>query len=43
MSVRYLKKSKPELEKKLEDAKVRATVEETLKIIEDRGDSAIRE
>ncbi len=31
------------MEKKLEDAKVQITVKETLKIIEDRGDSAIRE
>ncbi len=43
MSIQYLKKSKPESEKTLEDAKVRAIVEKTLKEIEDRGDAAVRE
>ena len=43
MSVEHLKKSKPEAEKKEEDAQVRATVEATLSDIETRGDAAIRE
>ena len=43
MTVTHLKKSKPEAEKKEEDAKVRATVEATLADIEARGDVAVRE
>ncbi|MEL7151239.1 MAG: histidinol dehydrogenase [Pseudomonadota bacterium] len=43
MPIEHLKKSKPEAEKKEEDAKVRATVEATLADIEARGDTAVRE
>ncbi len=43
MTIEHLKKSKPEAEKKEEDAKVRATVEATLADIEARGDAAVRE
>ncbi len=43
MSVEFLKKSKPEAEKREEDAKVRATVEATLADIEARGDAAVRD
>ncbi len=43
MTVEHLKQSKPESEKKEEDAKVRATVEATLADIEARGDAAVRE
>ena len=43
MTVEHLKKSKPEAEKREEDAKVRATVEATLADIEARGDAAVRE
>ena len=42
MAIEHLKKSKPEAEKKEEDAKVRATVEATLADIEARGDAAVR-
>ena len=42
MSIEHLKQSKPEAEKKEEDAKVRATVEATLADIEARGDAAVR-
>ena len=41
--VEFLKRSKPEGEKWEEDEKVRKSVEEILKNIEKRGDSAIRE
>ena len=40
MTIEHLKQSKPEAEKKEEDAKVRATVEATLSDIETRGDAA---
>ena len=43
MAIEHLKKSKPEAEKKEEDAKVRSMVETTLADIEARGDAAIRE
>ena len=43
MTIEHLKQSKPEAEKKEEDAKVRATVEATLADIEARGDAAIRD
>ncbi len=43
MTIEHLKKSKPEAEKREEDAKVRATVEATLADIEARGDAAVRE
>ncbi|MGR3515116.1 MAG: histidinol dehydrogenase [Paracoccaceae bacterium] len=42
MAIEHLKKSKPEAEKKEEDAKVRATVEATLADIEAHGDAAVR-
>ena len=43
MTIQYLKQSKPEVERSEDDAKVRATVEATLKDIENRGDAAVRE
>ncbi len=42
MGLKYLKKSKPESERVEDDAKVRTTVEETLKDIEFRGDVAVK-
>ncbi|WP_425038169.1 histidinol dehydrogenase [Primorskyibacter sp. S187A] len=41
MTIEYLKTSKPQDERAEDDAKVRATVEATLKDIETRGDAAI--
>ena len=43
MGIKFLKQSKPESERVEDDAKVRITVEETLKDIELRGDVAIKE
>lgn len=43
MTIKYLKKSKPEEEIAAEDAKVRATVEAALADIEARGDAAIKD
>lgn len=43
MTIRYLKTGKPETERQEDDAKVRGIVETTLKDIETRGDSAIRD
>jgi sulfopropanediol 3-dehydrogenase len=43
MTVTYLKRGKPALERAQDDAKVRATVEATLKDIETRGDAAVRD
>ncbi|MDJ0858106.1 MAG: histidinol dehydrogenase [Dinoroseobacter sp.] len=43
MGIEYLKRSKPDAEKADEDAKVRTAVEATLKDIEARGDTAVRE
>ena len=42
MGIKFLKKSKPESERVEDDAKVRMTVEETLKDIEVRGDVAVK-
>ena len=42
MGIKFLKKSKPESERVEDDAKVRITVEETLKDIELRGDVAVK-
>ena len=39
MSVRSLKSSKPEMQKKEDDIKVKTMVEATLKDIEKRGDT----
>ena len=41
--ITYLKRGKPETERSQDDAKVRAIVEDTLKDIEERGDSAVRD
>ena len=41
MAIEYLKSGKPEAERAEDDAKVRATVEATLKDIEARGDAAV--
>lgn len=41
--IEYLKRGKPEADRADDDAKVRATVEATLKDIESRGDVAVRE
>ena len=43
MAIRYLKESKSQSERREDDAKVKAIVEETLADIEARGDAAIRE
>ena len=43
MTIEYLKRSKPEVEKAAEDAKIRAVVESTLSDIEARGDAAVYE
>ena len=43
MSVRSLKSSKPEMQKKEDDIKVRTMVEATLQDVEKRGDKAVRE
>ncbi len=43
MSIQYLKRGKPEADRVEDDAKTRAVVEATLKDIETRGDSALRE
>lgn len=43
MTIEYLKRGKPELERSEDDAKVRAIVEATLKDIETRGDAAVRD
>ena len=42
MGIKFLKKSKPESERLEDDAKVRATVEDTLRDIECNGDAAVR-
>ena len=42
MGIKFLKKSKPESERVEDDAKVRATVEDTLRDIELNGDIAVR-
>ncbi len=41
--ITHLKRGKPETERSQDDAKVRAIVEDTLKDIEARGDSAVRD
>jgi len=43
MSITYLKRGKPEAERAEDDAKTRQIVEATLKDIEARGDTAVRE
>ncbi len=43
MAIEHLKESKPETERAEDDAKVRATVEATLRDIEARGDAAVRD
>lgn len=43
MTIRYLKKGKPESDRAQEDARTRSIVETTLKDIEKRGDKAVRE
>lgn len=43
MTVEYLKRGKPDAERKDDDAKVRGVVEATLQDIETRGDTAVRE
>ena len=43
MAIRYLKESKSQSERREDDAKVKAIVEDTLRDIEARGDAAIRE
>ncbi|WP_425092166.1 histidinol dehydrogenase [Tropicimonas sp. S265A] len=42
MTIRYLKRGKPDAERAEDDAKVRATVEATLADIKARGDAAVR-
>ncbi|MBC6436763.1 MAG: histidinol dehydrogenase [Rhodobacteraceae bacterium] len=43
MTITYLKRGRPQADRAEDDAKVRATVEATLKDIETRGDAAVRE
>ncbi len=43
MTIEYLKRGKPEADRAEDDAKIRAVVEATLKDIETRGDTAVRE
>ncbi|MBN9669467.1 histidinol dehydrogenase [Roseibium aggregatum] len=43
MSITYLKRGKPEADRADDDAKTRSVVESTLKDIEERGDTAVRE
>lgn len=43
MAIHHLKRGKPEAERAADDARVRASVEETLRDIELRGDAAVRE
>jgi sulfopropanediol 3-dehydrogenase len=43
MTIEHLKRGKPEADRAEDDAKTRAVVEATLKDIESRGDSAVRE
>lgn len=43
MTITYLKRGKPEAERSADDSKVRSTVEDILKDIEARGDTAVRE
>ena len=43
MTVEYLKRGKPQADREEDDAKTRAVVEATLKDIETRGDTAVRE
>ena len=43
MAINVLKKSKTEIEKAAEDAKVREVVEATLSEIEKNGDAAVRQ
>lgn len=43
MTIEYLKRGKPALERSEDDARVRTIVEATLKDIEERGDAAVRE
>ncbi|SEK02472.1 sulfopropanediol 3-dehydrogenase [Cribrihabitans marinus] len=43
MTITYLKRGKPEADRAEDDAKTRAVVEATLKDIEARGDTAVRE
>jgi sulfopropanediol 3-dehydrogenase len=43
MAITYIKRGKPEAERSEDDLKVRTTVEDILKDIEERGDSAVRD
>lgn len=43
MTIEYLKRGKPEAERSEDDARARAVVENTLREIEERGDTAVRE
>ncbi|WP_336742845.1 histidinol dehydrogenase [Aureimonas altamirensis] len=42
MTITYLKRGKPTADRQSDDARVRATVEETLRNIAERGDAAVR-
>lgn len=42
MTITYLKRGKPTADRQSDDARVRATVEETLRDIAERGDAAVR-
>jgi sulfopropanediol 3-dehydrogenase len=43
MAIKYLKQGKTDADKAIDDARVRETVEDILKAIEERGDEAVRE
>ncbi len=43
MAVEYLKRGKSEADRQRDDARIRLTVEETLRDVEERGDIAVRE
>ncbi len=43
MAIEYLKRGRSEADRAEDDARIRASVEETLKNVEERGDAAVRE
>ena len=43
MAIKYLKKGKTAADKAIDDAEVSEVVKNTLKVIEEKGDSAVRE
>jgi len=43
MTIKYLKKGKTDADKAIDDAQVSEVVKNTLKVIEQKGDKAVRE